>query len=196
MKVHYVHEYMFAVLFSIILRLRLESRKFLVALPSHGLLDLNNIKKKSSHKRRKKFGGLVFFSSKFAKVSLLILHIESSLQTCDVPTDCLPQLVPIQHTCASEYLFNIFSIFSLMLINQDIWLKYRIRQKQSLHQERKQALTGLPRRLSICLYLYQISARQLPNQVVTRNQCSQTSTVKFRRNNHMSFVPNVYNRIT
>lgn len=52
---------MFAVLFSIILRLRLESRKFLVALPSYGLLDLNNIKKKSSHKRRKKFGGLFFF---------------------------------------------------------------------------------------------------------------------------------------
>lgn len=185
MKVHYVHEYMFAVLFSIILRLRLESRKFLVALPSHGLLDLNNIKKIFTQKKKK-----------VSKVSLLILHIESSLQTCDVPTDCLPQLVPIQHTCASEYLFNIFSIFSLMLINQDIWLKYRIRQKQSLHQERKQALTGLPRRLSICLYLYWISARQLPNQVVTRNQCSQTSTVKFRRKNHMSFVPNVYNRIT
>lgn len=195
MKVHYVHEYMFAVLFSIILRLRLESRKFLVALPSHGLLDLNNIKK-NLHTKEEKVWWFVFFSSNFAKVSLLILHIESSLQTRDVPTDCLPQLVPIQHTCASEYLFNIFSIFSLMLINQDIWLKYRIRQKQSLHQERKQALTGLPRRLSICLYLYWISARQLPNQVVTRNQCSQTSTVKFRRNNHMSFVPNVYNRIT
>lgn len=195
MKVHYVHEYMFAVLFSIILRLRLESRKFLVALPSHGLLDLNNIKKNLHTKEEKSLVGF-FFSSKFAKVSLLILHIESSLQTCDVPTYCLLQLVPIQHTCASEYLFNIFSIFSLMLINQDIWLKYRIRQKQSLHQERKQALTGLPRRLSICLYLYWISARQLPNQVVTRNQCSQTSTVKFRRNNHISFVPNVYSRIT
>lgn len=60
MKVHYVHEYMFAVLFSIIFRLRLESRKFLVALPSHGLLDLNNIKKIFTQKK-KKFGGLFFF---------------------------------------------------------------------------------------------------------------------------------------
>lgn len=71
MKVHYVHEYMFAVLFSIILRLRLESRKFLVALPSHGLLDLNNIKKKSSHKRRKKFGGLFFFLPSLPKYPYL-----------------------------------------------------------------------------------------------------------------------------
>lgn len=61
MKVHYVHEYMFAVLFSIILRLRLESRKFLVALPSHGLLDLNNIKKKIFTQKKKKVWWFVFF---------------------------------------------------------------------------------------------------------------------------------------
>lgn len=79
MKVHYVHEYMFAVLFSIILRLRLESRRFLVALPSHGLLDLNNIKKNLHTKEEKSLVVCFFFSSKFAKVSLLILHIESSL---------------------------------------------------------------------------------------------------------------------
>lgn len=53
MKVHFVHEYMFAVLFSIILRFRLESRKFLVALPSHGLLDLNRMKKKLHTKEEK-----------------------------------------------------------------------------------------------------------------------------------------------
>lgn len=61
MKVHYVHEYMFAVLFSIILRLRLESRKFLVALPSHGLLDLNNIKKNLHTKEEKSLVVCFFF---------------------------------------------------------------------------------------------------------------------------------------
>lgn len=63
MKVHYVHEYMFAVLFSIILRLRLESRKFLVALPSHGLLDLNNIKKNLHTKEEKSLVGFFFLPS-------------------------------------------------------------------------------------------------------------------------------------
>lgn len=63
MKVHYVHEYMymFAVLFSIILRLRLESRKFLVALPSYGLLDLNNIKKNLHTKEEKSLVVCFFF---------------------------------------------------------------------------------------------------------------------------------------
>lgn len=70
MKVHYVHEYMFAVLFSIILRLRLESRKFLVALPSYGLLDLNNIKKIFTQKK-KKFGGLFFFLPSLPKYPYL-----------------------------------------------------------------------------------------------------------------------------